>query len=222
MAANESIVGMLRAARHDDPEIWTVSDDSGTATLSVDVDGNLETLRLAPEWWRRVSPDDIGPLVMQLLQASTASRFQTITEFSESAGVDDESDAAPHQAASSGPFTESAGSADLTTRLGNLLAAFSELDRYRRSVDAATHEFVQLRSTSGNASLEVVGGSPRSLVIDPFNVKFTPAQALAAEIIDLFRQADHWLEDRRERALEELPELGAVISSVRERTARAR
>lgn len=204
-------LGALRAA---DPEIWTVSDDDGLVQVSVGADGAFDLLRLSPQWWRSVRAEDVGLLILRLFRASEASRNQTKVELEEELG---------HRASAgeTAPTVETPrtqGRAALSARLGNLLAAFSELDDYRRSVEAATRESIQLRSPSGNVTLELVGGTPRALDVDPYNVQFTPEQTLASEIVGLFQEADHWLRDQRDRVLGDLPELKAVVSSVRART----
>lgn len=215
MTNDDSTRERLEALRSEDPEIWTVSDDHRVVEVSVDLDGKLEALRLSPQWWRTVSADEVGPLVMRLLRASTASRNRTIVELEE-----EMPDAPADEISATAEASEPQDRSDLTARLGNLLAAFSELDQYRQSVEAATRESAHLRSPSGNVTLELVGGTPRNLVIDPYNVQFTPEQTLASEIVGLFREADRWLGDQRHRVLGELPELAAVVSSVRARTRR--
>lgn len=83
MTNHESTRERLEVLRSGNPEIWTVSDDECVVQASVDLDGKLEVLRLAPQWWRTVSADEVGPLIVGLLRASTASRNQTIVELEE-------------------------------------------------------------------------------------------------------------------------------------------
>ncbi|MFJ4045612.1 hypothetical protein ACIPV2_07720 [Microbacterium sp. NPDC089987] len=211
MTRPEPTRGRLAALREEDREIWSVSDDESVVRLSVGVDGTLETLHLSPQWWQKLSAEELGALVMQLIRASAASRNQSIADL-EDAEIPDH--AADETAMISDSPTQHSRT-ELTARLQNLLTAFSEVDDYRQAVEAATRDSARLRSPSGNVSLEVVGGAPRSLVIDPYNVQLTSEHALASEIVALFQEASRWLGDRRERVLEELPELAAVLASVR-------
>lgn len=104
----------------------------------------------------------------------------------------------------------------LSSRLGDLLSAFSELDRYRKAVKASTPESATLRSPSGNVTLELVGGSPRQLVIDKMNVQLVSEREIAGEIVELFTRARSWFGERRATLLEELPALTVVTRSVRD------
>jgi hypothetical protein len=198
----------------EDPGLWLVADDTDTVRASVGVDGVLRTLRLAPSWWRRVSPQELGPLVLRLRQASAAARQNTIAQLEEegltraAAGA---ASAAPIPRADADALDMSA----LRAELGNVLAAFAQLDAYRKAVGSATTESTVLQSPSGNASLELVGGSPRSLGIDPMNVQFVSEGALAAEIVELFARATGWFGERRAALLRDLPDLAAVVRSVR-------
>ncbi|MRG59797.1 hypothetical protein GE115_07940 [Agromyces sp. CFH 90414] len=216
MAEHLSLDERLAEVRRDEPGIWLVADETDTVQVSVGLDGKLETLRLAPSWWRRVEPEELGQVVQRLRQASAASRAHTISEL-ESAGADREpgTEALFRPAASSD--AGSGGITQLRTRMGGLLEAFADLDRYRSMVAAATTEPAVLESPSGNAKLEIVGGAPRRLVIDRLNLQFTSEQALAAEILDLYERASRWLAERRGSMLEELPTLAGLVRSVRER-----
>jgi hypothetical protein len=207
----------LTAIRSENPEIWVQSDETGAIRVSVGVDGSVETVQLAQGWWRRVRPEEAGTIVLTLARVSTAARGQTVTQLAAQA---EETEAAPSGAPTPSTATREPGSGDraqLTARMNTLFTAFSQLDEYRRSVNEAAHESTQLRSPSGGVVLEVTGGAPRTLTIDGENAQFTSEQVLEGEIVDLFARADQWLADRQQHALDELPDLRAVVQSVHAR-----
>lgn len=214
MTPNETRDERLAALLEEEPELWTVADETQTVEVSVDARGSLRTLRLASSWWRNVSPEELGSVVLRLRQASLVSRLNTIAE------LEKEGYAAP--AVHEPPSEPAPGGADdqsmsqLSARLGTVLAAFAELDQYRRAITAATTEATVLRAPSGNASLELVGGSPRRLVIDRLNVQFISERALSAEIVELFARAESWLDERKRTTLHQFPDLAGVVHAVRD------
>ncbi|WP_101847919.1 hypothetical protein [Zhihengliuella sp. ISTPL4] len=215
MAEHETVQGRLATLVEEDPSIWLVSDDSDTVSASVDADGVLRTLRLAPSWWRRIPAQELGPVVLRLRQASAAARQNTIAELEDEGFVFATSDERPVPPIPS-PDAESLDMSALRAELGTLLSGFAELRVYREAVRSATAESSVLRSPSGNVSMELVGGAPRALTIDPTNVQFVSEQALAGEIIELFERARGWLGERRASLLRDLPDLAGVVNSVRD------
>jgi hypothetical protein len=214
MVQHLSLDERLAEVRREEPDVWLVSDETETVQVSVDLRGKLETLRLAPSWWQRVPAEELGTVVLRLRQMSAAARSQTISEL-QGEGFGEPLVHAPDTA---GP--SAGGSADtpqLRARMEVLLTAFDELALYRRAVNEATTAPAVLTSPSGNASLELVGGSPRRLGIDRMNLQFTPERQLAAEIVDLFARADRWLEEQRTTVLADLPSLAGVVRGARER-----
>lgn len=214
MVAQQSVEDRLAELVAEDPGIWLVTDDTDTVSASVDVDGVLRTLRLAPSWWRRVSVQELGPVVLRLRQASAAARQNTIAQLEEE-GLSRAAAGAPRVAPIPSADADALDMSALRAELGNVLAAFSELNAYREAVRSASTESTVLQSPSGNVSLELVGGSPRSLRIDPMNVQFVSEGGLAAEIVDLFARATGWFGERRAAVLRDLPDLAAVVRSVR-------
>lgn len=214
MPEQETVQGRLAALVEEDPSIWLVSDDSDTVSASVDAEGALRTLRLAPAWWRRISPPELGPVVLRLRQASAAARQNTIAELEHEGLVLTAPDEPPVSPIPS-PDADSLDMSSLRAELGNLLSAFSELKLYREAVRSATTESTVLRSPSGNVSMELVGGAPRALAIDPTNVQLVSERAMAEEIVELFTRARGWLGERRASVLRDLPDLAGVVRSVR-------
>lgn len=214
MPEPETVQERLAARVEEDPNIWLVSDDSDTVSASVDVDGVLRTLRLAPSWWRRIPAPELGPVVLRLRQASAAARLNTIAELEDEGLVFAASDE-PTVPPIPSPDADSLDMSALRAELGTLLSGFSELRVYREAVRSATTEVTVLRSPSGNVSMELVGGAPRALAIDPTNVQFVSEQAIAGEIVELFTRARGWLGERRASLLRDLPDLAGVVRSVR-------
>ncbi|MGO2932462.1 hypothetical protein [Microbacterium sp.] len=214
MSASESIQDRLAAILAEDPAVWQIADETDTVRLSVDADGALHTLHLTPSWWRRVTPEELGPLVFRLRHASAASRLHTIAELEEEGLRRTDTDVKevpplPNSDADSLDISR------LATELGDVLSAFSELDRYRKAVRSSTSESAELRSASGNVTLELVGGSPRRLVVDKMNVQLVSESEIAAEIIELFNRARGWFGERRAALMNELPALAGVVRAVR-------
>lgn len=214
MPEPEAVQERLAALIEEDPNIWLVSDDSDTVSASVDVDGVLRTLRLAPSWWRRIPARELGPVVLRLRQASAAARLNTVAELEDEGLVFEASDE-PTVPPIPSPDADSLDMSALRAELGTLLSGFSELRVYREAVRSATTEVTVLRSPSGNVSMELVGGAPRALAIDPTNVQFVSEQAIAGEIVELFTRAGGWLGERRASLLRDLPDLAGVVRSVR-------
>lgn len=214
MTRQDLIARRLELLLQDEPDLWLVADDTQTVEASVDARGKLRVLRLTPSWWRRVAPEELGSVVLRLRQASAVSRLHTVSELEEAGEV-----AMTLPEAPSGPLTgggDEVHVSQLSSRLGSLVSAFSELEHYRRAITAATTESTVLKSPSGNVSLELVGGSPRRLTIDRMNVQFVSERELAAEIVALVARADEWLDERKHETLRDFPDLAGVVRAVRE------
>lgn len=214
MSAPESIQERLAAILAEDPTVWQIADETDTVRLSVDADGALHMLQLTPSWWRRVTPEELGPLVFRLRHASAASRLHTIAELEEEGLRRTDMDTQEVPPLSS-PDADSLDMSQLSTQLGDLLSAFSELDRYRKAVRSSVSESAELRSASGNVTLELVGGSPRRLVVGKMNAQLVSEREIGAEIMDLFGRAKGWFGERRATLMDELPALDGIIRSVR-------
>lgn len=214
MTAAETIEERIDAALSDDPDLWLVSDETDTVHVSVDAAGELATLRIAPSWWRRVAPEELGPLVLRLNRASAVSRLQTISDLGNE-GLQH----APQDPRSvtdmPSPSADSLDMSSMGIQLEDLLSAFSEFARYRDAVQSAVRESTTLRSPSGNVMLEILGGSPQSLVVDKMNVQFVSEREIAAEILELLGRARNWLGERRAAVMNDLPSLAGVARSVR-------
>ncbi|QAY72881.1 hypothetical protein ET445_05525 [Agromyces protaetiae] len=213
MTENHPVDPRLVAFLSNEPDAWLVTDETETVHVSVGVDGTLATLRLTPSWWRRVPSEEVGSVILRLRGQSAGARLRTISELEDDAGAAPDDDAPPALFRPRDAGTENP--ADLTRRMHDVLAAFADLDRYRREVTAAATESATLTSPSGNVTLELIGGRPRRLAIDPYNVQFTSEHALAADIVELFHRADRWFADRRRAVFDELPALADVVRSVR-------
>lgn len=214
MTASESIEERLEAVLDDDPDLWLVSDETDTVHASVDADGELAILRIAPSWGRRIAPEELGPLVLQLNRASAASRLQTISDL-EDEGYEHAAQDLRSVTDMPSPSADSLEMSSMGTQLEDLLSAFSELAHYRDAVQAAVREAATLRSPSGNVTLELVGGSPQSIVVDKMNVQFMSEREIAAEILELLARARTWLGERRTAVMKDLPALSGVVRSVR-------
>lgn len=189
----------LRELLAHNPDLWAVGDKSGTVRLAVGADGELSTLTLAPQWWRNVKAESLGSLVLSLFTQSKTERAATVSQLErlpETAGPADT--ASP---------TAEASVSELSARMADVLAAFSELDRFRTAVEDATVAAATVKSDRGNVSIELVGGSPRALTVDPYNVQFVPPGELAAEIVRLFGVASNWLALRHDEVLRDSPNL---------------
>jgi len=212
MAEMADIQQRLSELYRDDPDVWMQGDESESIRVSVDGDGKVDAVRFAQNWWQRVRPEDAGAVVLTLVQASRAARGETATEL----GADDAVRQRGSDATSSFvPLQQpSSDRHELMGRLETVLTAFAQLDTYRQSVMEAARETVELRSPSGEVTLEVVGTGVRRLTIDARNAQFTPEAQLEREIVDLFARAREQLDVRQQEALDDLPELSAVVREV--------
>ncbi len=219
MAEMADIQQRLSEIYRSDPEVWMQADESEAVRVSVDGDGKVDAVRFAQNWWQRLRPEDAGATVLTLVQASRAARGETATEL----GADDAAwERATGATLNTAPLQPPSSDRDeLMGRLETLLTAFAQLDTYRQSVMEAARETVELRSPSGEVTLEVVGSGVRRLTIDARNAQFTPEAQLEREIVDLFARAREQLGVRQQDALDDLPELSAVVREVHAAEGRA-
>lgn len=191
-----------------DTELWAVSDDTGLVRLSVGPDGNLVSLILGGQWWQKIKAEALGPLVLDMLSRSKAARAVSALELEplpESADAEEVVD--PKLA----PMDE------LAERMNQVLAAFSELNVFQSAMEKAIVATHSMKSDQGNVSLELTGGRPRALSIDPYNVQFVPPAELAAEVMGMFERASFWLDEQQDGVLRDSPHLLLIRERVRSR-----
>lgn len=195
----------------ENPERWLSTHESAALSLSVGPDGRLATVRLTRQWYRTLKPEEFGAAVLQTKRESAAVRMQELEERRGEPGAGEEG-AGPTDGQERTPEGDWA---QLESRMSDLRQAFDQLRTYRESAMSAAREEATLTSPSGRLKLNLRGGTPQSLLLDSYAVELVSEAELAEELIALFARAETWLEEQREEALHELPELAAIYRARR-------
>src|SRR5690625_4154561 len=199
----DSVDAVLQTLWQEDPQRWVVTHDSGALRVGVGPDGSVENVHFEPRWFKALPVQELGEAILETKYRSDALRREEAEAY------------APAEQPAEDPALEMPGKrsrdrAHALSRLNNLLTAFDQVSEYREAVNTAAREETTLTSASGRLSMQIRGGTPQGLTLDPYGVELLPTQELEADVIDLFARSRVWLESHREDALKQYPELAAI------------